>query len=110
MGQGDGTLEWSTKARYVGEFFNGQYHGDGTFEWPDKVHVYRGQWQFGEMSGKGTLTTRHGAVYTGEFTTGNMDGKGTITFLTNDQYVGEFKNSMFNGLGMYSWSAGGTLS
>merc|ERR1712137_179646 len=107
--QGHGVLEWSVKARYVGEFFNGLYHGEGTFEWPDKAHVYRGQWQFGEMSGKGTLTTSCGSVYSGEFHAGNMEGRGTITFITNDQYVGEFKDSVFNGLGCYTWSSGTAL-
>jgi hypothetical protein len=107
--QGHGVLEWSVKARYVGEFFNGLYHGEGTFEWPDKAHVYRGQWQFGEMSGKGTLTTSCGSIYSGEFHAGNMEGRGTITFITNDQYVGEFKDSLFNGLGSYTWSSGTSL-
>lgn len=108
--QGHGVLEWSVKARYVGEFFNGLYHGEGTFEWPDKANVYRGQWQFGEMSGKGTLTTSCGSVFSGEFHAGNMEGRGTITFITNDQYTGEFKDSMFNGLGCYTWSSGVTLT
>merc|ERR1719401_2836790 len=108
--QGHGVLEWSVKARYVGEFFNGLYHGEGTFEWPDKAHVYRGQWQFGEMSGKGTLTTAGGSIYSGDFHAGHMDGKGTITFITNDQYVGQFKDSMFNGLGCYTWSSGTSLT
>jgi len=106
---GHGVLEWSVKARYVGEFFNGLYHGEGTFEWPDRAHVYRGQWQFGEMSGKGTLTTSTGSVYSGEFHAGNMEGRGSMTFITNDQYVGEFKESMFNGLGTYMWSCGTVL-
>mmetsp|Transcript_112275 Transcript_112275/g.175339 ORF Transcript_112275/g.175339 Transcript_112275/m.175339 type:complete len:337 (+) Transcript_112275:2-1012(+) len=107
--QGHGVLEWSVKARYVGEFFNGLYHGEGTFEWPDKAHVYRGQWQFGEMSGSGTLTTSCGSIYSGEFHAGNMEGRGTVTFITNDQYVGEFKDSLFNGLGSYTWSSGTCL-
>mmetsp|Transcript_96088 Transcript_96088/g.151985 ORF Transcript_96088/g.151985 Transcript_96088/m.151985 type:complete len:334 (-) Transcript_96088:63-1064(-) len=107
--QGHGVLEWSVKARYVGEFFNGLYHGEGTFEWPDKAHVYRGQWQFGEMSGSGTLTTSCGSIYSGEFHAGNMEGRGTVTFITNDQYVGEFKESLFNGLGCYTWSSGTCL-
>jgi len=107
--QGHGVLEWSVKARYVGEFFNGLYHGEGTFEWPDKAHVYRGLWQFGEMSGKGTLTTSCGSIYSGEFQAGNMEGRGTITFITNDQYVGEFKDSLMNGLGSYTWSSGTCL-
>merc|ERR1719335_1570686 len=81
----------------------------GTFEWPDKAHVYRGQWQFGEMSGKGTLTTSCGSIYSGEFHAGNMEGRGTITFISNDQYVGVFKDSMFNGLGTYTWSAGTSI-
>merc|ERR1712185_761960 len=106
---GHGVLEWSVKARYVGEFFNGLYHGEGTFEWPDKAHVYRGQWQFGEMSGKGTMTTSNGSIYSGEFHAGNMEGRGTLTFITNDQYVGEFKDSLFNGLGTYTWSSGTCL-
>lgn len=108
--QGQGVLEWSVKAKYVGEFFNGLYHGEGTFEWPDKAHVYRGQWQFGEMSGVGTLTTSCGSIYSGDFHAGHMDGRGTITFITNDQFVGEFKDSAFNGLGCYTWSSGTTLT
>jgi len=107
--QGQGVLEWSTKAKYIGEFFNGLYHGEGTFEWPDKSHAYRGQWQFGEMSGKGTLTASNGSVYSGEFHAGSMDGRGTMTFITNDQYIGEFKDSMFNGMGAYTWSSGTQL-
>jgi hypothetical protein len=102
-------LEWSTKARYTGEFLNGLYHGEGMFEWPDKAHVYRGQWAFGQMSGKGTLTTSNGSIYSGEFHAGHLEGRGAITFVTNDQYVGEFKDSMFNGLGTYTWSSGTTL-
>jgi hypothetical protein len=129
MFQGEGCLEWSNRARYVGQFENGLYHGEGSFEWPEKPNVYKGQWQFGEMSGKGTLTSSGDGtgvlglkkgepgtpyVYSGDFRNGNMEGKGTVTFAaaagSNDQYVGEFKESMFNGLGTFTWGSGTSLS
>jgi hypothetical protein len=93
------------------------------FEWPDKINVYRGQWENGEMCGRGIQTTsgemcgqRDGdpLVYVGEFCQGNMEGQGHVTFVMkggqHDQYKGEFRNSMFNGLGTFSWASGHSLS
>mmetsp|Transcript_117105 Transcript_117105/g.203300 ORF Transcript_117105/g.203300 Transcript_117105/m.203300 type:complete len:743 (-) Transcript_117105:156-2384(-) len=120
---GEGTLEWSNKSRYTGEFRDGLYHGEGTFKWPDGINVYQGQWEHGEMCGRGVLTTtgemagqRRGdpMVYVGEFRQGNMAGNGHVTFVVpsgkHDQYKGEFRSSMFHGLGTYAWASGHSLS
>jgi len=93
------------------------------FEWPDKVNVYRGQWENGEMCGRGIQTTSgemggqtrgDPIVYVGEFRQGNMEGQGQVTFIMksgqHDQYKGEFRSSMFNGLGTFSWASGHSLS
>jgi hypothetical protein len=126
---GAGVLDWSNKARYSGEFRNGLYHGVGCFEWPDRVNVYRGQWECGDMCGRGVLASggehcggagKNGDafVYVGEFFKGHMEGQGHATFPVaggalkgpRDSYRGSFGRSMFHGLGTFAWASGHSIS
>jgi len=119
---GEGVLEWPSKACYRGQFRNGLYHGEGTFEWADRVNVYRGQWELGEMSGRGVLACGGDSlppksdpfVYVGEFCSDHMEGNGHVTFLHgghhHDEYKGEFSKSRFHGMGTFTWSSGHSVS
>lgn len=124
---GCGYLEWSSGALFEGEFQNGLYHGEGCFEWPGRRSFYRGQWNYGEMCGKGLLECdtadvatiggsvgcRASYVYQGAFRRGHMEGMGQLTFLLStggyDEYIGEFRLSNFSGLGAFNWNSGASL-
>jgi len=124
---GCGSLEWSSGAKFEGEFQNGLYHGEGCFEWPGRRSFYRGQWDCGEICGKGLFECNMansaaiggagggGAsyIYSGAFRRGHMDGKGQVTFALptggHDEYIGEFRFSNFTGLGAFNWNSGASL-
>ena len=99
---------------YYGEMsslFFGVPHGEGmwlaTVDEAGESITYKGQWQYGEYHGQGTLESSNGFEYVGEFKDGDRDGKGSHTTNDGDIYVGEFKNDEYNGQGTLITHGGG---
>ena len=90
--------------KYYGEMTSiwfGLPHGEGMWRFKKadsgESITYKGQWQYGEFHGQGTLESSNGFEYVGEFKDGDFDGKGSHTTKDGDRYVGEFENDEYNG-------------
>lgn len=59
--QGRGIYQFSDKSRYKGEFDRDRIHGVGTLLWPDGSK-YVGEWSEGQRHGKGKEYTRDGKI------------------------------------------------
>ena len=84
-----GTRESSSGHKYVGEFFNGKFHGQGMFM--HKGRKYVGQYKNHKRHGQGTYTYANGDKYAGEWKNHKYYGSGIYTYSNGDQYVGEWK-------------------
>ena len=64
-----GTYTFTSGAKYVGEYKDGQMHGKGTFTFVDGSS-YVGEHKDGNWHGKGTFTWANGTVESGIWTDG----------------------------------------
>ena len=76
-----GTKESPFGHKYVGEFFNGKFHGRGMF-------------------------THKGKKYVGQYKNHKRHGQGTYTYANGDKYVGEWKKSKKHGQGIFTYISG----
>ena len=100
---------------YTGELQKKLPNGEGTFTFDDGTNVfkYTGQWDQGQMSGNGQLTSSQFLIkfskvdrrgyFEGDTINGVPNGTGTFT-ATNESgveysYTGDFKDGTFNGQG-----------
>ena len=60
-----------TRALYVGDFRDGNFHGQGTLRW-ENGNVYIGRWRDGKMHGQGTLTFANGDKHVGSWQHGQL--------------------------------------
>jgi hypothetical protein len=54
--------------------------------------TYEGEWQNGEISGRGVATYSNGDIYEGMFLRGKRQGEGTMRYATGEEATGEWSN------------------
>ncbi|MDX2219313.1 MAG: caspase family protein [Burkholderiales bacterium] len=94
---------------YRGGLRGTRLHGSGEYESKALGFKYRGEYQDGNMHGKGNLTFASGDNYEGEFADNRPHGKGVYKFANGDSYVGEMKAGVISGRGLFTTKAGDTI-
>jgi hypothetical protein len=126
---GVGTLVEETPdglRRYQGDFVNGKFHGFGKLELIDKKITYKGNFQNGQKSGRGSEWDRENSVYIGQWRNNRRNGTGVQAFRVQDwkedkytenwlsrnteNFHGTFRNDNFDGTGTYRWPDGVTYT
>ena len=75
---GEGIFEYTSGAKYVGEFVNGEIHGQGICYYSDGSK-YEGQWHYRYPEGQGTKTYADKSVWTGRWKKGQaIDENGAL--------------------------------
>ena len=85
--------------KYIGEFYDGKFHGQGIFRHEGREYV--GQWKDGKKHGQGTYSFANGDRYVGEWKNNEYFGKGIYTYANGDKYVGEWKKGSRHGKGIF---------
>eukprot|EP00667_Euglena_gracilis_P008931 EG_transcript_9058 len=89
---------------YEGDWKDNLKHGHGTFTIGDST--YEGEFQNGEMTGKGRRVWGSGAVYCGDFLLGEMHGFGEYLAADGTKYEGEWQFNKRQGQGTLQWPDG----
>ena len=79
-------------AKYVGDFYKGNFHGQGTFTGIDG-RKYVGQYKKHKKHGQGTYTYANGDKYIGEWKKGLRHGQGTFTYASGRVEDGIWKRN-----------------
>ncbi|MEM6379912.1 MAG: caspase family protein, partial [Bacteroidota bacterium] len=88
---GEGIFKYTSGAKYVGEFVNGEIHGQGICYYSDGSK-YEGQWRYRYPEGQGTKTYADKSTWTGRWKKGQpIDENGA---LVKEQFIG--KGGMFS--------------
>lgn len=95
---GKGVYEYTSGARYEGEFVNGELHGYGIFFYTNG-NRYEGYWEGNYKHGTGTMQYASGELYEGSWYRDRRQGHGTYTFKNGDRYMGEWHWDRPNGEG-----------
>ena len=83
----------------------GRYHGYGTMTYSNRSE-YKGQWKSDEKTGKGEQTWPDGSHYVGDFVNFNKEGQGKHVFSNGAEYEGAWKNGQQHGVGTFTPIAG----
>jgi len=102
---GQGTWEFKSGDKYIGEHKNGRANGQGTYIFTNG-DKYVGGHKDDQRHGQGSLTTANGSKHIGEFNNGKANGNGIFISLDGRKNVGEFKNNDMSGQGTYFWPDG----
>ena len=99
--------------QFRGEYQDGIKHeleqGTGTFTVKGLLQ-YKGQFDGGEITGKGAKTFVNGSRYEGQFRYGEMHGEGTWESSDGDEmYVGQFVDNKRHGEGILTWRKNGSV-
>ena len=92
--------------RYTGDFVNDVWNGEGQFENYETGDIYNGQFEQGEISGKGIFKWKNGELYEGYFLKGVKHGKGVHKWPDGSIYEGEYNNGIREGKAKYKWPDG----
>ena len=102
-GKGEETCE---DYKYTGEFFGDLRHGQGRLELLKDGNIYEGEFNRGEMTGKGIYLWSNKQRYEGDFVNGIKHGKGIYIWPDGFEYNGEYVNGIREGRGIYKWKDG----
>ncbi|CAF3897884.1 unnamed protein product [Adineta steineri] len=106
--EGIGTYRWPDGSEYHGDVLRGRRHGTGVFRHGQSPLTYEGEWNMGNMHGRGTLqfdgTGQN--YYTGDFILNIPFGKGRRQYASGNLYEGMWVNGKRHGYGVFSWSNG----
>lgn len=92
--------------KYVGDFVNNLKHGKGKLEYLDTGDIYIGEFNEGEITGKGLYKWNTGEQYEGNFIKGIKHGNGKYKWPDGSQYIGEYQNGIREGKAKYIWEDG----
>ena len=88
-------------ATYEGDFEDGEMTGKGTKTWADG-RTYTGDFVNGELCGKGIWKSADGnEIYEGDFVDNRREGQGYNRLSNGDTYNGGFSRHCFHGPGSY---------
>jgi len=83
--------------KYSGGFRVGKRHGQGKYTTTTgQVRLYDGEWNMGQMSGKGLLTLNSGDKYEGQFLKSKFHGVGCLN-INGIQMDGKWQNGVREG-------------
>jgi len=108
-----GTSVGQKGEKYVGEFYEGVFHGKGTFTHNGRKYV--GEYKKHKRHGQGTYTYANGDKYVGEWKKNKYnapddsrerDGQGTYTYSDGRTYVGTWKKGLRHGKGIFTEASG----
>ena len=125
---GQGIFIFTSKAKYIGSFSNGEANGLGTCHYTDGT-IYKGEWSQRFPEGRGEKIFSNGTKWSGNWKKGVpvdqqgfpiyfkgvedtgiqtgclsgdcKNGTGTIGYSDGSKYIGQFKNSQLNGTGKW---------
>jgi hypothetical protein len=112
--QGLGTYQFSSGAKYTGQFNAGQSEGSGSCYWPDGSY-YHGEWAQGLPHGKGVRVLANGKQQIGRFEAGNyvgpvpqeqMGARGGSAAAAAQHSEGCISGDCHNGRGVYAFRSG----
>ena len=81
-------------------------HGYGKCIWNGEDSMggtYEGEWEAGEMCGKGKMTYENGDIYRGEWEKGEKNGAGKMIYENGDVYDGDWINDNKEGSGKMTY-------
>ena len=107
---GIGTLTYADGSVYVGEFQDGEINGKGNITFPKgkktQIKSYDGYWKNGKYNGWGTMIWYNGSRYEGQWLEQKLHGYGEYTGSNGDRYKGQWENDKRNGSGTMIYSDG----
>lgn len=101
---GQGTYQYSSGAKYVGNFLNGKIHGQGILYFSNGDR-YIGDWRNQQRSGRGRYISKNGDTYLGDFLYNNFHGQGEMRYANGDYYKGQWYEGMASGQGEMNYAS-----
>ena len=91
---------------YKGEFMDNVRHGHGKLEYLQYGDIYEGEFNMGEITGKGKYIWSNKEIYEGDFLNGIKHGKGIYKWPDGMIYEGDYIQGIREGKGKYKWKDG----
>ncbi len=106
---GYGTFIWKNGVKFEGQYSDDERIGYGSMNFPtndpfNRVR-YVGNWNNGQINGRGTLTYKNGNKYEGDFVSGAIRGNGTFYFADGRKYVGQMLKGKSQGRGVMYYNS-----